>query len=200
MLAAFGSYSAANLLMISPRSTHSATRRHDAGVKARNVEHAVQKAMQAIDRRPHHPGDLDGFRLAGDLPLDHRQQQHQRLHGLAQIVAGRGEELGLGLVGAFGLGLGDGERAGSFDLRRDVAKRGRGIAPERRDQIAEMSFDAIGVIIENIFLRSPALDDPPVLFRSGRREALAPGDRFAQQPSFHPLRRAETNCAAIGLT
>ena len=96
-----------------------------ARIEAGEVENAREQAVQLPERLLHLADGFDGGRIAGDLPLDHGQQQHQRLHRLAQVVAGGGQEIRFGAVGALGLGLGGHEFRFGLLLRADVAEEDR---------------------------------------------------------------------------
>ena len=97
--------------MSSPRCTLRQVWRHNAGVELRNIENAGQQAVEAVHGAiwPSRPTSaVLGISLT--CPLIMLEQQGQRLHRLAQIVTGGGQEFRLGEIGALGFRLGVGER------------------------------------------------------------------------------------------
>ncbi len=63
-----------------------------------------------MDRRLHRFDDLVDFLLAGGLSPEEAQQQDQRLHRLAQVMAGGRKEFRLAEIGPLRFRLGDGQR------------------------------------------------------------------------------------------
>ena len=97
----------------------------------------VSRPRDFLDGRFGHLDRGGGPRHVLDLPLDGAEQQGQRLHRLAQIVAGGGEELRFGVIGPLGFGLG--EREGQFGLFAlgDVHAQAAHEAPPRPIAVSE---------------------------------------------------------------
>ena len=97
----------------------------DAGVKDGDVENARKQAVQSVERLLQLAHGRQCLSLGADLPFDHRQKQLQRLHRLAQIVAGGRQELRFRPVRQLGFGLCGHEFGFSLLLRADVAEEDR---------------------------------------------------------------------------
>ncbi|CCC99124.1 protein of unknown function [Azospirillum baldaniorum] len=73
--------------------------RHDPGVEPGHVQQRVEQAAHRLDR-PVHRLDQGQLRMVGQPLRQDRTEQGQRLGGLAQVVAGGGQEPHFGLAGA----------------------------------------------------------------------------------------------------
>ena len=165
--AAFGAYSVASRSSIAPSETISA-----AGSIA--PASSLEMSRMAV-RRPFNPPSAFfiiatvcvALASARDLLLDQRHEQDERLHRLAQVVAGGGQELGLGEVRPFGLGLGEGERLAALDDRGKVLSQGVfGLTAQTR-------FGTRGLQRDRQFLRS---------FLNASVEILVRGDQTQVGP------------------
>ena len=76
-----------------------------AGVDLGDVEEFAEQAFEGIDRAVDAVNEVGHFVVLAALAQGFGKQA-ERVQGLAQIVAGGGEELGFGAVGEFGLVLG----------------------------------------------------------------------------------------------
>ena len=76
-------------------------RTHHARVQPREVEQAIEQAAQRLHRARDAVHQLSALR-GQRMPLQHADEQAQRMHGLAQVVAGGRQEARLGQVAAFG--------------------------------------------------------------------------------------------------
>ena len=137
---------------------HLPFRRHDPGVDAGDVQHALQQALKNFQAAAKL---LDHFGLPGVLvaPAQDRMEDHAGLERLAQIVAGGGQEAGLGVAGPFGGGAGFRQFARALG---DAALQfQRPVAPFLQQQTVDQpapDFDRelVGDIVEG---QAPAADD-----------------------------------------
>ena len=75
--------------------------RHHAGIELGHVQQGVELAAQGLQRQVHLVGDL-ARALVQRRHHQRRAEQCQRVHGLAQVVAGRRQKTRLGAVGGLG--------------------------------------------------------------------------------------------------
>ena len=76
-------------------------RMHGACVELGDVEQVAEQVLHRRDGGLHLVGEVE-LRGVGQASAQHADQQADRVHRLAQVMAGGGEETGLGGVGAFG--------------------------------------------------------------------------------------------------